>query len=367
MQDSAAREPDSAQLVATPPGEAEDVVRWEKTCLCGQVMQGERAEGMLQLQCQECQRKHLILPISTYPEPQRVRKKRKRKEGPPVTAIATQQLGRLTKVLQIGLRTFLLALQRKLINLLKSIWQAFTPLRIAVLALTVVLLIGTSVIWRQQSRESAVRTLREAVALADEAFAAEQWGTAATEYHRAAEAIVYLNRTDPLALEVLQKHRELDAFDQICQLSLAEILKEAGRPGQSITDWERFFRLQVADKWLFSEGWLTPVDFAGQPGLRQVIPLEEGTIVIEWPASELSDATELSGHLLLAGQYAQIERSDLPGIDWIVRMKSPFLCCYEQTARRLGFELESPWMPEESLLQLLQRQRQLCLERGDKK
>ncbi|WP_339742268.1 hypothetical protein [uncultured Rubinisphaera sp.] len=335
--------------------------RWNKECLCGQKLNGLRVESPQRILCDHCDRKHFILPVSKYPEPKRLKKKRakKRQREEPLSKTISRKLSRAGIVLKAGIGKLLaIAWQKTLIGF-HAFLASLTPLRLTLLSLVIVICGGIYFAIQQQQQSQAVRVLRDSVAEAESAMKEQNWPVATEQFHLAAEAIRVLNRDDVFAREVLQKDRELQAVDGLCLLSLEEIIEEVSDPQQTLNDWETLFRLQIDQRWIIVETWLAPGK--SDTVIVETIPLKRGGISLIWPATLMKNHSVESGpvHVLIAGQISAVEKSAVEGIDWEIRIQpeTAFQWCFSETCERLNFELETPWMPEDSLRSVLERQK----------
>ncbi len=344
----------------------ENIPSWKKECLCGQKLAGVRAESPQRILCEHCDRKHFILPISKYPEPKRLKKKRakKRQREEPLSKTISRKFSRAGIVLKAGITRVVAAVRQRILDGFRAFVASLTPLRLTILSLILVVCGGAYFAIRQQQQSAAVRILRESVATAETAMQEENWPVATEQYHLAAQAIRDLNRNDVFAREVLQKDRELQAIDQLCLLSLEDIIEEASDPKQTLNAWEALFRLQVEQRWLVVETWLDPGK--SDAAIVENIPLKSGVVSLIWPAELMKNYFAESGpvHVLIAGQFSAVERSSLKGIDWEVQIQpeTAFTWCFPETCQRLNFELETPWMPDESLQSVLDRQKAALLK-----
>jgi len=342
---------------------AESVPRYQTECLCGKPVTGDRSTAVQIVTCRNCQRRHFILPISTYPEPRRVRKKYRRKKGEaPLSQKLSASLRRISRA--VGLKTAAAgtALRTQIRFLLWRCWQALTPLRLTIVTILLVIGVGGYMAVRSQQQSRAFAVLREATAAGEQALDEERWTEAAEQFQLAARAVHDLGRTDPFALDVLQKNRELQAIQGLCVLSLSDVIEEFGATETTMLDRETLFRLQLADRWLVVETWLkAPKD--GESASER-LPIGKQTLELVWPAAVLQPFGETSDrlHLLLAGQIQSLTRVESSqGSAWrlVIAPESAFLWSNPETCAPLGFELESEWMPEDSLRSVLERQRKL--------
>jgi hypothetical protein len=346
---------------------------WRLTCLCGKRLGGPRQDAEQIVVCSHCDRRHFVLPINRYPAPKSRKRKKSSKgksAGPNLKVVLSTVLGATTAVWK-GLRwafvASLTSLQRKLLAGYRAVLQWFTPLRITLIALVMVVIAGSVLAVRQQRYQQAVRDLRDSVVLAEAAEQAGNWAEATREYARAAAAISVLKREDEFAREILWKHRELQAQDQLCSLSLEEMLTEATGKGRLAGSWENTFRHMVQNRWLVMECWLLPQSTADDEGfVRLVQPLliQGETVQFRWPLSLLRNYPEGDKgglHILSAGQVQQLTPPHPEEPHWVITIQpeTAFLWMNTNTLSPLGFDLETVWMPDYSLRKIIEIQRKL--------
>ncbi|HBN79016.1 MAG TPA: hypothetical protein DD473_25025 [Planctomycetaceae bacterium] len=347
------------------PGQ-ENAPGWNKECLCGQKLTGLRAESPQRILCDHCDRKHFILPISKYPEPKRLKKKRakKRQREEPLSKTISRTFSRAGIAVKAGFGNLLAMVWQRIVVGFRAFRASLTPLRLTMLSLVIVICCGAYFAIRQQQQSKAVRILRESVAEAESAMKEQNWPAATEQFHLAAEAIRVLNRDDVFAREVLQKDRELQAVEGLCLLSLEDIIEEVSDPHQTLNDWETLFRLQIDQRWMIVEAWLSPGK--SNSVIVETIPLKSGVVSIIWPGELMKEDFADSGpvHVLIAGQISAVNRSSLESIDWeiLIQPETAFHWCFPETCERLNFELETPWMPEDSLQSVLDRQKTALLK-----
>ncbi len=343
---------------------------WSLRCVCGSDLAGLREDESQKIACSNCERLHFILPVNPYPEPKRVKKKRKRKrrEGESFPKIALRKTRDAWRLTRKGIYRLITGTIRRLVavcvSAITGIRNWFTPLRIAITLLILILGFGGLFGYRQQMRTKALQTLRESIALGDQAIQEENWGEATEQFQRAAIAVGQLGRNDQLASKVIQKNRELQAIDGLCTLPLDEIIQSAAGKGKTTLNWQTEFKTMIHNRWLVMESWIV-LDASEDKSaaiLAFPLPIDGEKINIIWPAGlfrPIKSQGEL--HVLSAGQIESIERAKDPRFDWEVKIRSEsaFLWCFEETLAPLGFELDSPWLPQDSLRILLKQQRKL--------
>ena len=331
-------------------------------------MAGLREQEAQQVCCPNCERAHFILPINPYPEPKRVKKKRKRRRrnGESLKKVALRKGGDLWKRARQGVHRLTVGAFRRLVSafvsVLTGIRNWFTPLRTAISLLVLILGFGGAYGYRQQMRAHALQRLRNSITQAERALQQQEWNEATEQFQLAAEAVEQLGRQDQLARKVIQKNRELQAIDGLCALPVDDIIRSASGQAKRTLSWQTEFKTMVQNRWFVMESWVTldATEDRSEAILSFPLPVGEQKVTIVWPADLFRDFDSQGElHVLCAGQIESIERTDSPRFDWVVKMRpdSAFLWCFEETLDPLGFELDSPWLPQDSLRAVLERQR----------
>ncbi len=350
---------------------------WSFRCVCGTDLAGLREQEAQKIACPNCERPHFILPINPYPEPKRVKKKRKRKrkDGESFAKAVLRRTKNTWSVTRKGVyHLFAIAVRRIVsatVSTITGIRNWFTPLRIAISLLVLILSFAGVFGYRQQMQTRALQTLRESIRLGDRALEEENWIEATEQFQLAAQAVAQLGRNDQLARKVVQKNRELQAIDGLCTLAIDEIIQSATGKRNTTLNWQTEFKTMIHHRWLVMESWIqfNASEDRSAAILAFPLPIHGKKVNVIWPASlfaSLSHEGEL--HALCAGQIESVEPSTDPRFDWEVKIRpeSAFLWCFEETLTPLGFELDSPWLPQDSLRILLKKQRKILEnETGD--
>ncbi|MBL4885771.1 MAG: hypothetical protein JKY95_14725, partial [Planctomycetaceae bacterium] len=298
----------------------------------------------------------------------RAKKKRKRKDGEPFHKVALRKTRNASVLIRQGVYAGVVKICRKTIavpvSAIRAIRNWFTPLRIVISLLSLILVFGGYYAYQQHSQKKALKTLREALVQGDEFLKERQWVDATEQYHLAAQAVEQLGRSDLLAWQVLQKDRELQAIEGLCGLSLEDIIQAASERGKTTLDWQTEFKTVIHQRWLVMESWVV-VD-AGQDDSQVILSssmsIGEKKVNFIWPANLYRSLIQSDPlHVLCAGQIGAVEPAQDPRFDWVVKIipDSAFLWCFEETTAPLGLELDSPWFPEDSLRLVLKRQHDL--------
>ncbi len=229
-------------------------------CLCGRTIETTRRESFQRVICKNCGEPFFILPLDVYPRPvlKRVRPAKVAKIASPTksAAPANRTVARDSPSATEPTKSLVAVptpdLQQKWERATQTVRRQFTPLRIIVASLVMVLgLTG----WWQRNRAALSRAEGDYTAAVEAGNAALQkkdFLAAATEFERAAHAVDLLHRTDIAAELARQRHRELTAINTLLQASLPEILvsaRLAKQKSDAVTAESNFAHLHVG-RWI---------------------------------------------------------------------------------------------------------------------
>jgi len=372
------KSPDTAEPAEKKRRRGQPVAKpWELICLCGQKLTGVRTESPQTIICEHCDREHFVLPVNRYPAPKSRRRKRK-KRAEPLSVTIRRQLNSAAKLAGQLLALAATQLRRQLVRTVVAIRNWLTPLRSAVLALTITVLVGGLFAFNQHRQQSALSTLRTAVTAGETALEEQNWAAATSAYSEASQAVAILGRDDEFARDIQQKNRELQAIADLCTLSLEDMIDEASGKRRVSRNWQNTFKSLVQGRYLVTECWLVKrvaaqnesEEDAGDNDkvvseeirLAYPLPVSGELVDFRWPVELLHDWPVSAGeslHVACAGKIQTVEPPTRHGAPWVITMESEssFLWQSEETCAAVGFELENLWMPQDSLKDVLTRQR----------
>ena len=229
-------------------------------CLCGRTIETTRRESFQRVLCKSCGEPFFILPLDVYPRPvlKKVRPaKVARVASPSKLAVPVDRTTpRDSPTVKESTKSVIAAqvpdLKQKMERASQTVRRQFTPLRIIVVSLVMVLgLTG----WWQRNRAALSRAEGDytvAVEVGNTALQKKDFLGAATEFERAVHAVDLLRRTDIAAEQARQRLRELTAVNALLQASLPEILvsaRLAKQKSDAVTAESNFAHLHVG-RWI---------------------------------------------------------------------------------------------------------------------
>lgn len=350
-------------------------------CSCGKKLKVPRKETGQIYRCESCREPHFILPVNPYSLAAKVKKIRNEGKKTIIPAAISEQaqtvLLQVTQTAGAGWGIFKARIwqffSQTIPDLVTSVRNWFTPLRIAALFIVLVVAGAGLLGLRQSQQRQAVASLRDSLQQADKALEQKEWGLAHSALANAVEALTRLKRNDSLALEIRQKERELRAATHLSLLSLDEMIREADSAARSETSWQARFDQTLKDHWLVMECVLKKESAPGWNGndekenwvlsLSNPIPVRGGQVNLHWPAVLIPDLPQQEGasqRVICAGQILRLERSLSPDKTWILTIapETAFLWCYPETCEAAGVDLESAWIPGSDLKKIVHQQRE---------
>jgi hypothetical protein len=354
---------------------ADEPQPFELVCECGMRHSGLRRRKAQRIVCRSCGASLFILPRDPYPAPTalpvRKKKRRRKRKSQPVAAkpaprvrirAAGEQIVRKTASgmahastrVRAGTAAAGLGLWRHLLGWASAVRSFWTPFRLTVAAIA--LLIVATLAWtvRSRSHEQAIRDLKTADEAARTALAAGDFAAAQAPLARAVAALDALGRhDDPLARELRQSHRESTALLRISAVSPFELAVEAEHvvTEQSPSEWSERFAARYAGVWTVIEGSVrrSGSDPAGPRYAFDVpffaIGAARRGLTIEGPLAAL-DALQIGSEprpVVLAAQLAELTLNADDNV-WELRLRpeTAFLWANVDSYQALGFTFDDP-------------------------
>lgn len=373
-----------------PPKEPE---RFEIRCGCETLVTGLRTREPQQVTCPSCMHVLLVFPESLYPLPKPLKPKpvKTAEKGkgarpgasqalasPAATAAERKPSGRPeaegataatvaepAAPTESALRRSLLQSSERITQVRKAVLNRrhFTPLRMVVLVMCLVL--GLTGYWmvRRRAREQATQTLTEALKAGRKALDEDDLLSAGSEFRRAAAALDVLRQTDATARSTRQTARELTAINGLADKSLRDLLAEGAETARAgnAESWKDIFRSSYHGNWLVLDTVVTPlpVENPREPTEFLIdLPVSSGEnqLLLHLKSSEF-EGVERDGRprrMVLAVQLRDcIRDAERPNV-WRLMLdeKTPFLWTDANLLQRIG------WPREAALEQLIREQAQ---------
>lgn len=237
----------------------------EIACPCGRSVKATRRASFQRVFCKGCGEPFFLLPLDVYPRP--VMKVRKVKPSPAEPATNMPASGKSQAVATAPTRPSV-DIQAELSKFLVKVRAQFTPLRLIVLSLLVV--IGWTGWWQwdRAARSHAKDDFDVSTKAGTAALQKPDFVEAAQHFDRAAHAADLLRRSDPAAEQARQRFRQLTAINSLLTRSMLELLEaaQATRQKEHVAAAEAEFLNLHAGRWLVLQSEITPTaDSAASP------------------------------------------------------------------------------------------------------
>jgi hypothetical protein len=245
--------------------------------------------------------------------------------------------------------------------------RLFTPVRLVLLAMGLVLLATGSWIVHSRALAQARVTLAEATKKGRDALENQEYHVAADEFERACQALDLLGRDDAEARSLRQARRESAVACQLAPHSLFELVGEAiqtrDHPGG--LDWSEAFRGTYQGTWVILD---TTALLPANRDDKRANRLDVSLVVQGEPVALLADFRAFE-HLLIDAQprrvvfAAQLDdcrptQTATPGWELVFKSETAFLWSDATLYRGLGFGSDDP-ADEEAFTQTLATQTRL--------
>jgi hypothetical protein len=353
------------------------------TCDCGVQLAGMRQAAPQKPSCPACGSTHFILPACVYPVPTTLRRDwfgeeiepkkpaaKPSSNSTPQTTTATPATPRAkdrAKPAATPARPPSPTPAERVQQAQRQLRTFFTPVRMVVLAMVVIVGLTGLMLLRSSRREWARSHVEPAVDRGLQAFRERDFSTASAAFDDAVQALDYLGRRDAAALAIRQYQRESDAAVQLSGSGIADILKALSEGKQRSNTAERF-QTDVAGKWLMFDAVLElqrPAENAGKlcvvdvPLALNDQPLDLAFDDVPWPQLWKAAPGDGPRRVVFAAQW---ERFDPPGgqnrpATLVLRSSTAVLWCHFDTYQLVSRAALSD-DDQAALRELLQSQRQ---------
>ena len=238
----------------------------EIACPCGRQIEATRRPTFQRVPCKACGERFFLLPIDVYPRP--VMKVRKVKPPKSAEPARSNSLGKSTAPIESAAATTAASasaktridVQAQSAAVVAKVRTQFTPLRLIVLGLLVVVGLTGWWQWDRAARSSAAVDFKSAIEAGMVALQKANFVEAAQHFHLAADAADRLQRHDASAEQARQKFRQLTAMNSLLTRSLSELIEaaRATRLRDNVLAAESEFANLHAGRWLVLQGDVTP-------------------------------------------------------------------------------------------------------------
>lgn len=350
---------------------------FERTCVCGETVGGERRAQAQEVACPRCGREWFVLPLDPYPRPRpRSTKpplwKRLAPDGATTTAPGTNGRPAANSAFQTAAppRPKRPALRQQLKERVATTTQAVRerakraarPLRLVGVGIVALVLLTGAWLWQRARVEAASAMLVAAVPQAEQAIERRDFFAAERFFAEAASAVDVLGAEDATASRVRQRHRELVACNGLAAQTPYDLAAQAERVGVDPTNWSDQFAAVHGGRWLILDVPLgepedaTPVsdpeDESDRPSrpAGKVVPLDLPLAVGKFPVrfemdAEFFGGAKSKGRAIFAAQYDtwRLHRAPEGPATWVVRLRpeTAFVWCSPDLYASLGFDLDA--------------------------
>lgn len=381
------------QTITRRPPRAEPVP-FERACVCGDMVRGDRLPQARRVACPGCGREWFILPLDPYPRP------RPRSTQSPLWKRLTAN-GSSAETVTLPVKNGRPAspsspaafspaapprprkppvrqqLKTKLASVKGSVRErarrAARPLRLVGLGIVLLLLLTGGWLWHRSRVDAASATLVAAVPQAERAIESRDFATARRLYAAAAAAVDVLRAEDARAAGIHQRHRELTASTGLASQTPYDLAAQAERNADP-QSWTTQFAAVYGGQWVILDVPLgeaaapTPVS-APEPGdgdkpaakpSGKIIPLDLPLAVGKFPVRFEIDAAFLRplkspGRAIFAAQYDswRLHRESGGAAIWVVRFRpdTAFLWCSADLYGAVGFDPDVSEDPPRAVLE----------------
>ena len=359
----------------------EEPQTFQVTCECSERHSGQRKSRPQRIICQTCGAALFVLPKNVYPpvkdRPARKNnRKPRRSDGPPTgpgVPTAQEMASSVRKGVagaaggvRRGMGAAGAAVRRKTTSAVTGTVQAvrefFTPFRIVVAGIVVMLLTTGYLAVRSHSHELARVRLRDELEAGQQSLAEDDLSAARSHFEVAAAAVETLGTSDALSQLVRQLHRETTAMTGLAPGSLFEMLEECdqAQTNTGVVSWEAIFSSRYEGTWFVLQapvrrnGDTFQLDFPLTVGERR----RPATVEVDLPHFRRLNNEQLTG-ALFAAPVVRCELDEAKE-QWTVTLdgETGFLWSDSENLRRLGF-FEAEWVDEEAVVELLKGQTEL--------
>jgi hypothetical protein len=378
-----------------------DFQPFERHCVCGELLVGERTDRSQKISCPTCERTWFILPRDPYPRPKSRANKPtlwKRLAGgrsPAASSEATEPRGSAATAMQdtatlpssktreTPASPTRSPLRTRIENRLKQTAEAAKtrakraarPIRLVAVGMTFAVLVTGLWLWHRARVDAASATVVSVTPQAEQALADRNFPKAERLFADVTAAVNTLGANDQTARRVRQRHRELVAINNLAAQTPYDLAAEAEAQSANPNEWSERFRATYAGRWVIFD---IPVGSpevawsASSPGgdneatgeetpRRKVVlldlPLAIGKHAVRFEAdAKLFERLQPPTRAIFAAQYSswqlrQHHKDEPP--QWVVRFepKTAFLWASDDIYAALGFDLDDPAAPPRAALE----------------
>ncbi len=350
-----------------------DVNQFDIRCECGEKISGARIDDIRLTPCPSCDRLHYILPKNPYPEPRKVKVKKKRKPGQAGKAIAaslTSLFKSAGKVVSRKTSAAAGSAKNSLLSTAAWIRSQITPLRSLSVSILLVLVLTVWYGIRSQNYARAQVQFSDSWTSAQKLLQSRELDASDEQLQLAVKALNTLAPGDSLEKQVRQLGRETNALTHLCSYELFEIASDAQNYVENGNSrlWPTHFKTLYQGSWMVFDlrvrrhtNWQTSQpDKTEEPAYEfaRDIYLNDQPIVIDGnlPCLQTLPVESSYERVIFAAQlkdWKPDEQTD--GWRIILDPDSAFLWCHPETLQMVT-DPRQPWETEDEIQTLFRRQ-----------
>ena len=380
---------------------SDDFQPFERQCVCGEILRGERTQIAQQIACPRCDRTWFVLPRDPYPRAKTRRTKTslwQRWAGPSSTGKETASASSPQKASGVPKQTTSISSDptrelpkrvptppmRQRVAARIAATKAATrerlrktarPMRLIAAGMLVALFVTGLWLWHRARVDAASATLVSLEPQAEQALADRDFSTAEKHFAQLAAAVDTLGATDQTAQRVRQRYREIVVLNNLAAQSPYDLAAEVEKLASNPNEWSTRFQAVSAGRWVVLDVNVSPAetvrDVAGEDDESEEksesdkpredlvvldLPLVVGRTPVRFEMNaSLFKRLKLPARAIFAVQYEswRLERDGKNPSVWVVRFNSDsaFLWASGDTYAALGFDLEAPAAPPGPVLE----------------
>jgi hypothetical protein len=376
---------------------------FERTCVCGEILCGERARTPQQIVCPKCDRAWFILPRDPYPRPKARRAKtslwkrwtgsspgkggEKASPSQKPSGVSQQTASIATdRTREIPKKAPAPALRQRLaarvvaskVAARERLRKSAKPMRLIAAGMLVALVATGLWLWHRARVDAASATIVSVEPQAEQAIADRDFATAEKHFAALAAAVDTLGATDQTAERVRQRYRETVALNNLAAQSPFDLAAEAEKLASNPAEWAARFKAISAGRWVVLDVNVAPAEPASEkasdnkdkegddeesepdePHEDLVVldmPLVVGKIPVRFVMEpSLFKRVKLPTRAIFAAQYESwnLKSNGKEPAAWVVRFRpsTAFLWASSDTYGALGFDLDAPAAPPRTVLE----------------
>lgn len=379
---------------------SDDFQPFERQCVCGEILCGERMQSAQQIVCPQCERSWFVLPRDPYPRLKTRRAKStlwkrwgSRSSSETAGAHATNAPGgpgvsqktatiASDRTREVPRRSPSVPLRQRMATRIAAskaaarerLRKAARPMRLVAAGILAALLVTGFWLWQRARIDAASATIVSLEPQAEQAVADRDFASAEKLFTELVAAVDTLGATDQTAQRVRQRHRESIAINNLAAQSPYDLAAEADKFVANSDEWTDRFRAVSAGRWVVLDVNVSPSEPSSDVSDRakseepredeapreELVVLDLPLVVGKFPVrfemnASLFKGLKLPARVIVAAQYTswRLQQDGKTPPVWVVRFtpESAFLWASSDTYAALGFDLDAVAAPPRAVLE----------------